>query len=113
MSLLDIKRRAQGIAPTEQPAADRVMSLQAKPARDLQAMHKASAACHARHDPPQAGAEYWEWALNDMKAVSGLYDNDLLIMSLLSVVFADLERSYKRMLAAQESAQVVLWQQKD
>ena len=70
----------------------------------LQTIHKAAQAYHARHDPPQAGADYWDWAVNDLQAVAGLYNNDPLILDLLGAALSDLEREHKRQLAAQESA---------
>ena len=67
----------------------------------LQTIYKAVQAYHARHDPPQTGPGYWEWAIADMQAVSSLYDNSLFIKGLLGAVFDDLEREYKRLLAEQ------------
>jgi hypothetical protein len=89
--MIDIKRKAQGgqQETTQENARE--------------ALHKAAAAYHARHTN-QAGADYWDWALNDLQAVAGLYNDDPLILDLLNAVLKDLEREYKRLLAAQENA---------
>ena len=67
----------------------------------LQTIYKAVQAYHARHDPPQTGPGYWEWAVTDLQAVAGLYNNDPLILDLLGAALSDLEREYKRLLAEQ------------
>lgn len=67
----------------------------------LQTIYKAVQAYHVRHDPPQTGADYWEWAVTDLQAVAGLYNNDPLILDLLGAALSDLEREYKRLLAEQ------------
>ena len=97
-ALLEIKRKPQAeqaseAAPAQPPAA-----------RDIGAIYKAAQAYHARHNPPQAGAEYWEWSLKDLQATATLHDNDPLIKALLSAALADLEREHKRLLAAQDGA---------
>ena len=58
----------------------------------IQAIYKAVQSYHVRHIPPQAGADYWEWTIADLQAVSSQHGNHPLIMDLLGAVLADLER---------------------
>lgn len=67
--------------------------------------YKAAQAYHARHDPPQAGAEYWKWALADLRTVASLYEDDPLLIDLLKAVFAELERGCLRLMEGQRVEQ--------
>ena len=67
----------------------------------IQAIYKAVQSYHVRHIPPQAGADYWEWAISDLQTVASLHDKNPLIVGLLGAVFDELEREYKHMLADQ------------
>ena len=96
-ALLEIKRKPQVIqasAALGQPPA----------ARDIGAIYKAAQAYHARHNPPQAGADYWEWTIKDLLETARQHDNDPLIKALLTAALDDLEREYKRLQAAQDRA---------
>ena len=67
----------------------------------IQAIYKAVQSYHVRHIPPQAGADYWEWAISDLQTVASLHDKNPLIVGLLGAVFDELEREYQRLLAEQ------------
>ena len=93
--ILEIKRK--GRQPTETDTRENTGET------TREAMHKAAAAYHARHTN-QASPDYWEHAIADLMEVSRQHDNRPLIVDLLGAALSDLEREYKRQLAAQESA---------
>lgn len=72
----------------------------------IQAIYKAVQSYHVRHIPPQAGADYWEWAISDLQTVASLHDRNPLIVGLLGAVFDELEREYQRLLAEQGGSNI-------
>ncbi len=69
--------------------------------RNYRAMYRAACEYHERHNPPRLdddnGETYWAEAVEDIGVVSSTFDNDPFLMGLLTAIYDELEREYKRL----------------
>lgn len=100
-SILEIRRKAQ----EAQGQVDQQTDTQAADSsRDYAGIFRAAFNFLQRHSPASLGADYWTEALKDLNGIMIDFNQDPLLMDLLHAIYADLERGYKHMLEAQESA---------
>lgn len=98
-SILEIRRKAQeaqGQVTAEPQPADS--------SRDYRAIFRAAYTFHEQHNPPSLAAGYWAETAKDLTGIMIDFNQDPLLSGLLHAIYADLERDYKHMLEAQESA---------
>ena len=100
-SILEIRRKAQEAQGQVEPQTD---TQAADSSRDYSAIFRAAFNFLQRHSPVNQGADYWAEALKDLNGIMIDFNQDSLLMGLLQAIYADLEREYKHMLEAQESA---------
>ena len=101
-SILEIRRKAQEAQGQVDPqtTAD---TQAADSARDYNAIFRAAYNFHKQH-LARLEASYWAEAIKGLNDIMIDFNQDPLLMGLLQAIYADLEREYKHMLEAQESA---------
>lgn len=98
-SILEIRRKAQEAQGQADPQTDTQDST-----RDYRAIFRAAYTFHEQHNPPRLEAGYWAEAIKDLTGIMIDFNQDPLLSGLLHAIYTDLEREYKHMLEAQESA---------
>ena len=92
-NLYEIRQRAQRAEGMgQQPASST--------ARDYSPIYRAITTFHERHNPPRFVDGYWETAVDEMREIAASLDNDRFAIALLSAVYCEMEREYKRLEAS-------------
>jgi hypothetical protein len=95
---------AQGGSSEALPAARRTLPpfTSADGRKNYRAIYRAVCEYHERNNPPRLTLEYWERAANDISATANSFSNDPFVFALLSAVYDELEREYKKLEAGRE-----------
>lgn len=102
-SILEIRRKAQEAQGQADPQTTADPQAACSP-RDYRAIFRAAYIFHEQHNPPRLEAGYWTEAIKDLNGIMIDFNQDPLLSGLLQAIYADLEREYKHILEAQESA---------
>ena len=102
-SILEIRRKAQEAQGQADPQTTADPQA-ADSSRDYRAIFRAAYTFHEQHNPPRLAAGYWAETAKDLTGIMIDFNQDPLLSGLLQAIYADLEREYKHMLEAQESA---------
>lgn len=100
--ILEIRRKSQAAHGCEQ-ASEHLQA--AEITRDINAIHKAVQAYHARHTPPRLTDEYWQSAINGIHEMSVNFNNDPFVVALLVAVYGEMERGYNALKASVDNKQ--------
>lgn len=92
--MIEIKRRPQAASSPRKSFAGA-----------YHAIYRAIAEYHEQHYPPRLTDEYWQSAIEGIKALSIRFEGEAYAKALIHAVFAELEAEYKRVRDAEPGEQ--------